>query len=101
MLPVPKPVKKIISSKPGKPALQDNEKGLYVLQVYSSLSKEEADSKLDEYKNKGAEKVWVSTYTHSNVIWYRVRIGDFISKGAADAKAKELGVTNYWVDKIR
>ncbi len=97
----PKPTRKVINPKEGKLALQSNDKGLYVLQVYSALSKEEADVKYDEFKSKGVEKVWVSTYANANVVWYRVRIGDFTTKAAADAKAKELGLSTYWVDKIR
>jgi septal ring-binding cell division protein DamX len=97
----PKPLRKRIYPKEGKPTLQDNAKGLYVLQVYSALSKEDADAKYEELKSEGVEKVWVSTYTNSNVVWYRVRIGDFATKSAADAKARELGITTYWVDKIR
>lgn len=98
---LPRPIKKGTPPKPGKPALQDNATGLYVLQVYAALSKEDADAKYEEFKNKGAEKVWVSTYTHENVIWYRVRIGDFTTKAQAETKARELGITTYWVDRIR
>jgi hypothetical protein len=99
--PEPKHPIRVAGPKLGKPALQSDAPGLYVLQVYSALSKEEADTKYDEYKNKGVEKVWVSTFTKANVVWYRVRIGDFTTKAAADAKAKELGIATYWVDKIR
>ncbi|MEI6090453.1 MAG: SPOR domain-containing protein [bacterium] len=91
----------VIPAKLGKPTLQDNAKGLYVLQVYAALSKDDADAKYEEYKSKGVEKVWVSTFSKANVVWYRVRIGDFTTIAAADTKAKELGISTYWVDKIR
>lgn len=73
--------------------------GVYVVQVFSTVNKDEADAKYDEIKAKGAEKVWITTTINSGIIWYRVRLGEFTSNALAEQKAKSLGISNYWIIK--
>ncbi len=90
--PVEKPVAKI-EPKP------DTE--VYVIQVYASPSKEDAQEWLKKVQKRIGAEAYISTQLVRDKIWYRVRCGHYTTKESATAAAEKLGFSQSWVDRIR
>ena len=88
------------TEKPVIPSL-DKHKGTFHVQVYSTLSKNDAKKKVQELKRKNLKNVYISEYQKRDVTWYRVRFGEFESYEKAMQEAKKSGLSNVWIDRIK
>ncbi|MBK9246952.1 MAG: SPOR domain-containing protein [Ignavibacteria bacterium] len=73
----------------------------YTVQVYSTPSKDDADERLSRLISRNATNPTVSTQLIRGQKWYRVRFGNFTNRDEAEATAKQLGFSQYWIDRIR
>lgn len=73
----------------------------YVVQVYSSPSKEDAESWLKKLEAKNVINVFISTQKIRDIEWYRVRFGSFNSEDEARRAAQQLGFAQSWIDRVR
>ena len=80
---------------------KDDEKGLYIVQVYSTLSREDAEEWLSKLKNKNVHDAFISTQRVRDKVWYRVRFGAFETKEEAKNSAIKLGFAQSWIDRVR
>ena len=73
--------------------------------MFSEKTPREAEEKMLELKNKGLDSYIQKAYFEkTDQLWYRVRVGNFVSKNEANEAAKEISnFTNFktWVDKVR
>ena len=105
---VKKPIKK--KSKPPKKLLSKANQikslnGNYTIQIFSEKISKNAENKMHELKNMGLDSYIQKAYFEKDdQLWYRVRVGNFISKKEANYAAIEISkLTNLktWVDKVR
>lgn len=76
------------------------EEGTYVVQIYSSPSKEDAEEWLRKLSEKGINGS-ISEHKIRDIIWYRVRFGEFNSKDEARSAAMRNGFAQSWIDRIK
>lgn len=77
------------------------EKGIFVVQVYSSPSKDDAEDWLRKLKKRNMPNAGISTQIVRDKIWYRVRFGNFENREDAKATALKYGFSQSWIDRIR
>ena len=77
------------------------EKGTFTVQIYSSPSREDAESWLGQLKAQEIPYAMISEQEIKGRTWYRVRYGKFETKEAARASALELGYSQSWIDRIK
>jgi hypothetical protein len=86
--------------KPIMPSL-DTHKGTFSVQVYSTLSKKDAKDFVTKLKGKNLKNVYISEYQKRDVLWYRVRFGEFKSYEEAMQEAQKHGFSDAWIDRIK
>ena len=105
---IQKPIKR--KSKPPKKLLSKADQirslnGNYTIQIFSEKISKVAENKMYKLKNMGLDSYIPKAYFEKDdQIWYRVRVGNFISKEEANSAAIEISkLTNLktWVDKVR
>ncbi len=74
---------------------------LYAVQIYASPSKDDAEAWLSNLKDKDVVNPRISTQKVRDVIWYRVRFGNFKSKDDAREAAMRYGFAQTWIDRIK
>lgn len=77
------------------------EKGTFTVQIYSSPSREDAESWLGQLKAQEIPYAMISEQDIKGRTWYRVRYGKFETKEAARASALELGYSQSWIDRVK
>jgi len=77
------------------------EKGTFTVQIYSSPSREDAESWLGQLKAQEIPNAMITEQNVKGRTWYRVRYGKFETKEAARASALELGYSQSWIDRIK
>lgn len=77
------------------------EKGIFTVQIYSSPSREDAESWLGQLKAKQVPNAMITEQEVKGRTWYRVRYGKFETKDAARASALELGYSQSWIDRVK
>ena len=94
---------KIENKKPNTEKLEkkntSNEK--YSVQVFSSISKEEADNRLKTLKSKGVGSAFISKQSLKGKTWYRVRFGTYGSREEAKKAASKVGYSQAWIDRVQ
>ena len=73
----------------------------YVVQVYATPSKEDAESWLRKLESKNIGNVFISTQKIRDIEWYRVRFGSFKSEEEARKAALHLGFAQSWIDRVK
>ncbi len=74
---------------------------LFAVQIYASPSKDDAEAWLDNLKDMDVDNPRISTQKIRDVIWYRVRFGNFKSKDDARNAAMRYGFAQTWIDRIK
>jgi septal ring-binding cell division protein DamX len=112
----PKKESKQIHKKPEKTILAENrqnykeansqaianlEKAVYTIQVYSTPSRDDAEIWKKKLESLNIPKAYISEQKIRDIIWYRVRFGEFPTKEAAIQAAKTLGFSQMWIDRIK
>ncbi len=88
-----------------RPTVVSSSEGIYTVQVSSWQSRRNAEADAKRYEGQGHE-VYVqrANIPSKGGIWYRVRIGRFATKEAAEALADNLVYqlqSGYWLDRVR
>ncbi len=95
-VPSNKSVNKPINTVESKPETE-----VYVIQIYASPSKEDAQEWLRKIQKRIGAEAYISTQVVRDKIWYRVRCGHYTSKESATAAAVKYGYSQSWVDRIK
>lgn len=74
---------------------------LFVIQVYSSPSRDDADERLQLLRMKNVSDGYITEQQIKGEPWYRVRFGQFTTRQAAEAEAIRLGLQQPWIARIR
>ena len=77
------------------------ETGLFMVQIYSSPSREDAESWLGQLKARQVPNPMITEHEMKGRTWYRVRYGKFETKEAARSSALELGYSQSWIDRVK
>ncbi len=77
------------------------ETGLFMVQIYSSPSREDAESWLGQLKARQVPSPMITEHEVRGRTWYRVRYGRFETKEAARSSALELGYSQSWIDRVK
>jgi hypothetical protein len=77
------------------------ETGLFMVQIYSSPSREDAESWLGQLKARQVPNPMITEHELKGRTWYRVRYGRFETKEAARSSALELGYSQSWIDRVK
>eukprot|EP01107_Rhizomastix_libera_P010943 TRINITY_DN28284_c0_g1_i1.p1 TRINITY_DN28284_c0_g1~~TRINITY_DN28284_c0_g1_i1.p1 ORF type:complete len:533 (-),score=26.71 TRINITY_DN28284_c0_g1_i1:803-2401(-) len=108
-----KPVEKKIAKKEtkepkeNKPAKEKAEikapsgNEVYVVQVYASPSKKDAEAWIKTLEKKGIRSGFLSPQKVRDQIWYRVRFGNYAGKEEARTAALRYGFAQSWVDRVK
>lgn len=101
---------KIISEKKELATIEDNKtdeltskvisNAIYSVEVYSTLSKEDAEDWQRKLQKRGI-KAFIVKHYQRDLVWYKVRFGAFSSKSEASDEARNLGFFTFWIDRIK
>ena len=75
--------------------------GIYIVQIYSSPSKEDAQAWLDKLKSKNIPEAFISEQNVRDKIWYRVRFGKYSTREEARNAALRYGFAQTWIDRVK
>ena len=78
-----------------------NSDELYVVQVYSSPSRQDAEQWLKKVKVKVGSQANITTQVIRDVTWYRVRFGNYKTRAEAEKAAQQTGFSQSWIDRIK
>lgn len=73
----------------------------YVVQVFSSPSKDDAIEWLQLLRDRNVSGGYIAEQKIKGESWFRVRFGSFPSRNAAEDEAMRLGFRQPWVARIR
>jgi hypothetical protein len=76
-------------------------KAVYTIQVYSTPSFEDAQMWIKKLYSLSISNAYISTQKIRDVVWYRVRFGEYNDKQNAINDARKLGFSQTWVDRIK
>jgi len=82
-------------------AVANTEKTVYTIQVYSTPSRDDAEIWKKKLESLNIPKAYISEQKIRDIIWYRVRFGEFSTKEAAIQAAKQLGFSQMWIDRVK
>ncbi|NLO19327.1 MAG: hypothetical protein GX121_05545 [Ignavibacteria bacterium] len=101
---------KIIPEKKELATIEDNKtdeltskvisNAVYSVEVYSTLSKEDAEDWQRKLQKRGI-KAFIVKHYQRDLVWYKVRFGAFSSKSEASDEARNLGFFTFWIDRIK
>lgn len=74
---------------------------LYVIQVFSSPSRDDADEWLQSLLEKNVSNGYITEQKIKGQPWYRVRFGQFSTRESAESEAIRLGFREPWIARIR
>lgn len=74
---------------------------LYVVQVFSSPSQDDAEEWLGVLRERQIADGYITEQQIKGQTWYRVRFGQFATRAAAEDAAVELGLRQPWIARVR
>lgn len=74
---------------------------LFVIQVFSSPSRDDADEWLQSLLEKNVSNGYITEQKIKGQSWYRVRFGQFATRESAESEAIRLGFREPWIARIR
>ena len=84
-----------------KKSYNSNKEAVFVVQIYASPSKADAQDWLNDLISKGISDARITKQILRGKTWYRVRFGKFKSEAEARKTASKLGFARSWIDRIR
>lgn len=88
-----------ITAKPNAPNIEEVQE--YSIQVYSTLSKSDAEQMLQKIQNMGVKNPFITAQQVRDEVWYRVRFGSFPNKNEAKLFASKFGFSQIWIDRVK
>ena len=96
------PVREPKEEPPGSPAsASPPANALYVVQVFSSPSRDDADEWLQILRERNIADGFITEQRLGGEAWFRVRFGQYSSRQDAEAAAQRLGFANPWIARVR
>ena len=89
------------AARPKTTAAPSTNEPLYVIQVFSSPSRTDADEWLQLLRTKNVDNGYITEQKIKGESWYRVRFGRFTTRKAAEAEAIRLGFKEPWITRVR
>lgn len=89
------------SAKPATAQTASKQEAQFVVQVFSSPSRADADEWLQRLRSQSVQDPYVTEQQIKGETWYRVRFGSFSSRTAAETEALRLGFRQPWIARIR
>ncbi|HYF02730.1 MAG TPA: SPOR domain-containing protein, partial [Patescibacteria group bacterium] len=83
------------------PVLKTRENGLFMVQVYSSPSREDAEDWLGRLRERNAGNAVVTSQMIRGKEWFRVRFGSYPTRAEAENAALKLGFAQSWIVQVR
>ena len=99
--PSPKPVKRPATPTVATTPAKSNVGAMWVVQVFSSPSRDDADEWLQTLREKRVQDGYIVEQQLRGQPWYRVRFGQFSTREDAEAAAVNLGFRQPWIARIR
>lgn len=99
--PTPKPVKRPATPTVATTPAKSNVGAMWVVQVFSSPSRDDADEWLQTLREKRVQDGYIVEQQLRGQPWYRVRFGQFSTREDAEAAAVNLGFRQPWIARIR
>lgn len=81
-----------------KPESRD---AVYTIEVYSSPSRDDAEEWVRLLGRRKVQKVFIKEQKIRDVVWYKVRFGQFQSKEEAKKTAENHGFSHIWIDRVK
>lgn len=78
-----------------------DDEGVYIVQIYATPSKDDAEDWLDKLNNKNIDNAFISTKKVRGKTLYRVRFGNYRSKEEARTAALKYGFAQTWIDRVK
>jgi cell division septation protein DedD len=75
--------------------------GIYIVQIYSSPSREDAQAWLDKLKSNNVPDAFISEQNVRDKTWYRVRFGKYSTREEARNAALRYGFAQTWIDRVK
>ncbi|MES2764840.1 MAG: SPOR domain-containing protein [Bacteroidota bacterium] len=95
------PQRLIEETRPKEPVLKRSETGLYVVQVYSSPSRDDAEEWIGKLRERNAGNAIVTSQKIRGQEWYRVRFGSYSTRSEAESAALKFGFAQSWIVQVR
>lgn len=76
-------------------------KAMWVVQVFSSPSRDDADEWLQSLREKNVKDGYIVEQNLRGQPWFRVRFGQFPTREGAEAAAVNLGFRQPWIARVR
>lgn len=86
---------------PTKEKQYASEGPIYTIQVYSSPKMDDAKFWVRRLQEMNISSAYISEQKIRDVIWYRVRFGEFASKEEAKSAAARYGFGQMWIDRVK
>jgi len=94
----PRPIVPVIETTPPPPRAAG---AMFVVQVFSSPSRDDADEWLQNLREKNVKDGYIVEQKMRGQSWYRVRYGQYSSREDAEASAVNLGFKQPWIARVR
>ena len=101
---VKKVTKKAIAEKPAKMRKEPvsvTQTPVYTVEVYSSPSRDDAEEWLQKLQKKKVQGVFIKQQKIRDVVWYKVRFGNYSSPDEARREAQKHGFSQTWIDRVK
>jgi septal ring-binding cell division protein DamX len=82
-------------------SLDENERGVFTVQIYSTLSEDDALDWLVKLKQKNIGSAFISQQKIRDKVWYRVRFGAYQTERDAKEAAAKYGFAQSWIDRVK
>lgn len=81
--------------------IEEDERGLYTVQVYATPSEKDAGEWLAKLKELDVENAVITEQKIRGVTWYRVRFGNYTTRADARSAAAKYGFAQTWIDRVK
>jgi cell division septation protein DedD len=82
-------------------SFDENERGVFTVQIYSTLSEDDALDWLLKLKQKNIGSAFISQQKIRDKVWYRVRFGAYQTERDAKEAAAKYGFAQSWIDRVK
>jgi hypothetical protein len=81
--------------------IEEDERGLYTVQVYATPSRKDAEEWLAKLRELDVENAVITEQKIRDVTWYRVRFGNYTTRAEARSAAAKYGFAQTWIDRVK
>jgi hypothetical protein len=78
-----------------------SESPIYTIQVYSTPNIEDAKFWVSRLQQLNISTAYISKQKIRDIMWYRVRFGEYPTKEEAKSAASKFGFSQLWIDRVK